>query len=248
MSNSPRPLSPFRKRNIFFLSLIFIAGTLGWCGWQLYSLRSTLRKAKALGWRVEYTEPFQSLRKNWKAIFDGTTWKTSVEIVDIPVDPTVPPDPAMIVTLNPRMLFIRDAEGIRDLSALNQLSRIEDLRIFIGTQLTDVDWIQGYSNLKTLFLHGCGEIKNIDSLRGLSALKVLSLAQCYQLTHLDALTDLKALEKVEIIHCWKVSNIDGLLNLNPRCRIFLYEPKGLPKEAISALKTAFPHADISVSR
>lgn len=238
-----------RKRNISRWLLIIVVGMLGWGGWREYSFCSALRQAKALGWRVEYipSDPLGSIKKNWRATFKRATWMSFVEVVDIPDNPPVPPDLAIVVKLNPRALFIRDAEKIRDLSALNRLSRIEDLRIFEGTQLTDVDWIKGFSRLKSLDLSRCNEIKSIDSLRGLSALRELSLAHCYQLTHLDALTDLKALEKVEIIHCWKISNVDGLMKLNPRCRIFLYEPKGLPKERIAALKAAFPNAEIRES-
>ena len=59
---------------------------LAWSEWRAYAFRSALSQAKALGWKVEYTDPVEEIRTNWKAAFKKETWLDGVTHVNVPIE------------------------------------------------------------------------------------------------------------------------------------------------------------------
>ena len=90
----------------------------------MVALRSALNEARALGWTVEYIDPAEEIRKNWKAAFEKETWTDGVKELDIQTSEEFVRHLELARRLNPRRLQIEDASSLRDLSSFRGLSRL----------------------------------------------------------------------------------------------------------------------------
>ena len=212
---------PRRNWHLTRWLIVFIVATLAWSGWRAHAFRSALAEAKALGWKVQYTDPVEAIRKNWKSAFKKETWLDGVTEVIISTSESFEPHAALIHRLNPKELTIKDASTMHDLSALTPLTRLQGVSLGNATRLT-----------------------NGDALRNLTALKGVYLGGCKALTNVDALKNLSALQDVVLIDCTGLTNVDGLKNLSALQYVWLAGCTGLTKESVAALKAALPNAKI----
>ena len=190
---------PRRKWNITRWLLVFALVAMAWSGWRAYAFRSALAEAKALGWEVEYTDPVETIRTNWKAAFKKETWLDGVKIMAIPSSEAFEQHLAIVQRLNPKWLEIYDAAALRDLSALKPLTRLQKVGLSLCTGLTNVDGLKNLSALQEVYLHGCTGLTNVDGLKSLSSLQTVSLDGCTALTP-ESIAALKAaLPNAEII-------------------------------------------------
>ena len=201
--------------------IVLIVAVFGWSGWRAYAFRSALAEAKALGWEVEHTDPVETIRKNWKAAFKKATWLDGVGMVIVPTSAAFEQPLAIVHWLNPKSLFIEDRTTLRDLSALQPLTRLQRLWLANATGLT-----------------------NVDALKNLSALQQVDLTGCTGLTNVDGLKNLSALQEVWLRRCTGLTNVDGLKNLPALRAVVLEGCTGLTKESVAALKAALPKAYI----
>ena len=208
---------PRRKWHLNRWLIVLIVAVFGWGGWRAYAFRSVLAEAKALGWTVEYTEPVETIRENWKAAFKKETWLDGVTYVCIPTGEAFEQHLAIVHWLNPKSLFIEDGTTLRDLPALSPLTRLQSLSLIGCTGLTDVDALKNLSTLQQVSLYDCTGLTNVDGLKNLSALQWVTLPGCTGLT-----------------------NVDGLKNLHALQGVSLYGCTGLTKESVAALKAALP--------
>ena len=212
---------PRRKWKITRWLLVFAFVAMAWSGWRAYTFRSALAEAEALGWAVEYTDPVETIRKNWKAAFKKETWLDGVTEVDIPTSEAFEQNTVIVHRLNPKVLEIENAATLRDLSALKNLSALQVLRVRPCTGLTDVHTLELLPSLQVVVLIDCTSLTNTDAVKNLSALQSLVLDGCTGLTNVDALKNLAALQSVSLQGC-----------------------TGLTPESVAALKAALPNAQI----
>ena len=219
MTTDPPP--PRRKWHFNRWLTVLIIAVFGWGGWRAYAFRSALAEAKALGWTVNYPEPVEAIRKNWKAAFRKETWLDGVTEVTIWRGESFEQHVAIVHRLNPKALHIGEAATLRDLSGLKPLTRLQGITLYGCTGLTDVDGLKNLSALRAVWLDGCTGLTNVDGLKNLSALQRVSLTGCTGLT-----------------------NVDGLKNLSALFRVGLRGCTGLTKECVAALQAALPNAEI----
>ncbi len=199
-----------------------MVATLGWVGWTAYAYRSALSQAKALGWRVEHTDPVERIRKNWKSAFDKETWLDGVTRLNIPTSEQFEQHLDIVHRLDPRELEISNASALRDLSAIIPLKRLKHVIVVGATGLTNVDGLKNLPTLKEVNLNGCKGLTNVDGLKNLPVLEVVWLFGCTGLTNVDGLKNLPALHTVNLYRC-----------------------TGLTEESIMALKVALPNTKIN---
>ena len=213
--------SPRRKWHLQRWLLLLAAGFLAYGGWTQYAFRAALKEARALGWDVSYTDPYEEIRKNWTAAFRIATWLDGVTYVGIPTGEEFEQHLAIVHRLNPEKMRIFNAVTLRDLSALKPLTRLRYVALDDCTGLTNVD---GVKNLPALhhvtLLNGTG-LTNVDALKNLSALQFVSLNGCTGLTNVDALKTLSALQYLNLNGC-----------------------TGLTKESVASLQAALPNTQI----
>jgi hypothetical protein len=255
---------PRRKWNITRWLLVFALVALAWSGWRAYAFRSALAQAKALGWTVEYTEPFETIRADWKAAFKKETWLDGVRLVSMREVSEQHFD--IVYRLNPKTLWLRSATDWRDLSVLKPLTRLESLSLGNCGELTSIDALKDFSALRTVSLDDCTRLTNVDALTNLRVLKNLALLGCKGLTNVDPLKDLSTLQRVNLDrtgltnvdalknlsdlkglslwNCTGLTNLDGLKNLSALREVKLTGCTGLTAESIAALKAALPKVRI----
>ncbi len=222
--------------------IVFIVAVFGWGGWRAYAFRSALAEARALGWEVFYTDPVETIRKNWKAAFEKETWLDGVTRIYVPTSGEFEQHLAIVHRLNPKELYIDNAHALRDLSALKPLDRLQAVGLDGCTWLTNVDGLTNLSALEVVGLTGCTRLTNVDALKNLPALRYVNLSRCTGLTNLGALINLLALEEVDLSDCTGLTNVDGLMNLPALESVDLKRCKGLTKDSVAALKAALPNA------
>jgi hypothetical protein len=199
-----------------------MVGTLGWVGWTAYAYRSAISQARALGWRVEHTDPVERIRKNWRSAFEKETWLDGVTLLNIPTSQEFEQHLDIVHRLDPMGLQINAPSTMRDLSALIPLKRLKGVAVFGATGLTNVDVLKNLPALEDVWLSGCTGLTNVDALKNLTALKVIWLDGCTGLTNVDVLKNLPALKRVGLYGC-----------------------RGLKEESIKALKAALPKTTIT---
>ena len=220
MTTDPPP--PRRKWHLQRWLLLLATGFLAYGGWTQYAFRAALKEARALGWVVNYTDPVEEIRKNWKAAFRKATWLDGVTLVNIPRSEEFEQHLAVLHRLNPRGLKIMYASTLRDLLKLNGISRLRGVALLNCTGLTNVDALKNLAALRYVWLAACTGLTNVDALKNLSALQEVALQDCTGLTNVDALKSLSALQYV---------NLDGCT--------------GLTKESVASLKAALPNTQIT---
>ena len=194
---------------------------MAWGGWRAHTFRSALAEAKALEWYVEYTDPVETIRADWKAAFKKKTWLDGVTRVAIPTGKTFEQHLSIVLRLNPKVLQIDSGASLRDLSAFKPLGRLQTVWLIGCTGLTNVDALKNLSALRGVWLIGCTGLTNLDGLKNLSALNALALNGCTGLTNVDALKNLPALQVVNLEGC-----------------------TGLSKESVAELEAALPDAAV----
>lgn len=155
--------------------LVCIVATLGWSGWRTYTFRSAITEGKALGGLVQFSDPVEVIRKNWKAAFRKETWSDGVTLMTIPSGEAFEKNVAIVRRLNPKSLHVSAASNLHDLSALEGLSRLESVSFKDCTALTNVDAIKDLPALKSVYLRDTELLTNVDTLKGLSGLEVICL-------------------------------------------------------------------------
>ena len=233
-----------RKWNITRWLVVLAVLGLGWSGWRVYAFRSALAEAKALGWTVYYTDPVETIRKEWKAAFSKGTWLDGVTVVNIQVRGSFEQNLAIVHRLNPKLLAIGDATALRDLSSLKPLTRLQSVALRHCIGLTDIDALKSLSALQKVYLHRGTGLTNVDALKNLPALQEVWLDGCTGLTNVDALKNLAALQRVFLTDCTGLTNVDALKNLSALQKVWLTGCTGLTPESVAALKAALPKAEI----
>ena len=168
--------------NITRWLLVGIIATLGWSGWRAYAFRSALSQARALGWTVEYTDPAEWIRKDWRSAFNKQTWLDGVIYVGIPRSEALEQHLSIVNRLNPKVLYFADASTLRDLSALKPRSRLQRVTLYSCARLTSLDALKDLPTLHEVILVHCPRLTNVDALKNLSALQKVTLAGCTGLT------------------------------------------------------------------
>ena len=238
------PPSPRRKWHLQRWLLLLAAGSLAYGGWTQYAFRAALSQAKALGWELEYTDPNETIRADWKAVFKKETWLDGVTYILIPTSEVFEKNLAIVHRLNPKGLSIHNAATLRDLSALKPLSRLQTVRLAGCTELTNVDALKSFGALQVVWLFDCTGLTNVDALKTLSALQYVRLTGCTGLTNVDALKNLSALQEVWIDGCTGLTNVDALKTLSALQFVLLNGCTGLTKESVASLKAALPNVQI----
>ncbi len=242
MTTDPPP--PRRNWHFTRWLIVLIIAMFGWSGWQAYAFRTALSQAEALGWKVIYTDPVETIRKNWKAAFKKETWLDGVTGLGIPTGEAFEHNFAIVHRLNPSRLKIEDASTLRELSTLKPRSRLQLFALFGGRALTHVD-LNNLPSLQKVILDRCPLLTNVDGLKNLSALETVSLRTCTGLTNVDALKNLSALKEVILDRCTGLTNVDVLKNLPGLQAVSLRGCTGLTPESIGVLKAALPNAKIT---
>ena len=170
---------------------------------------------------MEYTDPSEEIRQNWKVAFKKETWLDGVTFVSILTSERFEQHLAIVQRLNPRELHIYNASSLRDLSALHPLTR-----------------------LQVVSLDGCTSLTNVDALKNLPALEEVQLTGCIGLTSVDSLKNLSNLQGVVLIGCPVLTNVDALKNLSALRVVMLDGCTGLTNESIASLKAALPSTRI----
>jgi hypothetical protein len=238
------PTSPRRRWRVGRWFIVLMVGTLGWVGWTAYAYRSALSQAKALGWRVEHTDPVERIRMNWKSAFDKETWLDGVTILIIPTSQQFEQHLDIVHRLDPRGLQIIDAYTLRDLSALIPTKRLKGVAVVNATSLTNVDGLTNLPSLQVVILHGWTGLTNVDGLKNLPALQRVWLSGCTGLTNVDGLKNLPALQWVDLDGCTGLTNVDALKNISALQRVDLSDCTGLTAESVKALRAALPNTRI----
>ena len=258
---------PRRKWHLTRWLIVFIIATLGWSGWRAYAFRSALAEAQALGWKVQYTDPGEAIRKNWKAAFKKETWLNGVQHVFIPTGNALWLHRNVALRLRPKSLTVVDARTMHDVSdfknltslqavwlincpslttleGLENLPSLKEFRLHKFTGLTNIDAVMRVPSLTLVTLIDCTSLKNVDALKNLPALRLLQFDGCTGLANLDALKNLHALQGVYLNGCAGLTNVDALKNLSALQTVELEGCTGLTKENVAALKAALPNAKI----
>ena len=188
--------SPLRKWLLKRWFLLLWAGFFAYCGWRIYAdsaFYAVRKEARALGWDVfDDPRPSQRIpRKNWKSAFERETWSNGHVHIGIWPSDEFEQHLAILHRLNPKALHIDNAAALRDLSALNGLTRLEDFIVANGPNLTNVDALKNLPALQYVRLNDCKALTNVDGLKSLSALQYVNLDGCTGLTK-ESVASLKA--------------------------------------------------------
>lgn len=247
--------------------MVFIVAFFAWRGWRVYVFQSALKEAEALGWDVDYTNPSEEIRANWKAAFKQKTWLDGVTWVPIKTCEEFEQNSTIIHRLNPKALRIIDCYLWQDLSAVKSLTRLERLDIWGGVNITNLDALKNLSRLKEInfsesqaltnvdafknlpslqqvWLRRCTGLTNLDGFKYLSALQVIELIECTALKDVDALKNLPALHTVQLSGCTGLTNLDGLKNISTLQEVNLSGCTSLTPEAVASLKSTLPKTRI----
>ena len=263
MTTHPPEPKPRRKWHFYKWLVLLIVATFAYAQWRAYTFRSALKEAKALGWRVEYTDPYAEIRQDWKDAFKKRTWLDGVRSMLVPTGKQLEQHHGVLQRLNPKWLQIHSAQALRNLSTLKGLTRLTFLEVGPAHSLTELDALQNLTALERIEIHRAVALTNVDGLKNLLAVKTLFLTEAKKLTNVDALKNLSALELVCVDHstgltnvdglknhktlqtvylrgCTGLTNVEGLKNLPALQEIILEGCTGLTKESIEALKATLP--------
>ena len=89
-------------------------GVMAYFGWKQYDAKAARKEAKALGWYVFYTDPFDTIREDWHNAFKKETWQDGVREVVIPADERFQEHRKLLLRLNPKRLGVYGAPPLRD--------------------------------------------------------------------------------------------------------------------------------------
>jgi hypothetical protein len=234
------------RRVVWWLAAIALVVTLVWAGWREYEYRAAIQEAQGLGWTWASMEPFDAIRKSWRAAFRRSTWAREAELTITSRDPTA--HAALIGRLNPTEVVVQE---VNDLEPLQGLPRLRRLTIRRTQTLTDLNALRNLPGLERLDVHGCPELREVGgSLSSLKKLRVLSFTGCPVLRSLEGLHDLPELgslsvsgsnelettsglsglpelAELQIVTCSYLKNLDGLARLGKLANVSLIDCPGL---------------------
>ncbi len=102
----------------------------------------------------------------------------------------------------------------KDLSNLLPLNNLEHLS-FIKTDITSMQGIEFFSNLKKLEIFRASKLESIEALQALSnRLEEVQIEQCKKITDYETLRNVKSLKKIILSESGEVSNLSFLKELN----------------------------------
>lgn len=99
-----------------------------------------------------------------------------------------------------------------DLSALANLTNLEELSMISCDKLTDISALSNLVNLQELAI-GAENLTDISAISNLANLQRLDISYCEKLTDISALGNLANLQKLRIDGCKKLTDISALSNL-----------------------------------
>lgn len=238
---SAAPRRRWRVARWLFLALMAL-GAYG--AWRDYAFREAIKDARALGWSWQYDDPFDALRKDWKAAFRRATWfEGRRELIVYAQRNDLARFADLVYRLRPRTLYLVQSK-LHDLSVLEGLKGMREFLVMQCPNLTNVDAIKGLSGLQTLAFQSCAGLPNVDALNGLSTLQKLDLAQCAGLKNLDGLKGLTTLQELDLMGCSGVTNVEALKGLTGLKLLRLEGCTGLSAEAIADLRDALRNTKI----
>ena len=226
MSTTDTP-PPRRKLHLLRWMFVLIVATFAWSGWRVVAFRSALKQAEALGWKVKYTDPAETIRKSWKDAFKKETWTDGVTYVTIPTGGEFEQNVSVLHLLNPRGVRINDASTLRDLSSMKPIRRLQSITLHDCKGLTNLDALASLSDLRRVLLTKCAGLTNVDALGNLSALEWVDFSGAGELKNIDALRGHSALKGVGLSGCAALTNVDALQNLSAVYDLYLTGCTGL---------------------
>ena len=249
----------------WWLLALALAGC-AWLGWREYDFRCAIREAKAAGFWWESREPFDAIRKDWRAAFHKETWTERYRMVILPDGTDLAAARPLLTRLQPTVLVapgcpnahldalrgipalrgldLSGCTGLPNVDALRGLPALRRLDLSGCTGLLNVDALRGLPALQELCLHGCTGLPNVDALRGLPALRRLDLVGCTGLLNVDGFRGLPALRELYLNGCTGLQNVDGLRGLPALQVLHLHGCTALPASALRELQSALPKTDI----
>lgn len=227
---------PRRERHLVRWIFIGILVILGWRGWKGSDSWRAIREAKALSWRVDYSNPFPIIEDDWRNAFHKETWDGDVWRVTIGSNNPVEGHLALIRRLNPTSLTIDARFPESDLSELAGLSKLHTLILNDCQKLTNIGALQGMKGLVVLHIHQAPDLADIHPLTELKNLNHLGLDGCTALTNLDALQGHHDLRILSLHGCSGLKNLDGISGLTELRMVNFRGCAGLKKEALDKIR------------
>lgn len=231
----PAPKSRWRIwRQGLWLVVISVAGC-GYLGWREYDYRAAVREAEDESLTYYRSNPFDAIRKDWRASFRFATWADRQRM--------------LIIRDGYRTLTDEERENARD--ALNDLACFRDLidrlrpTSLSTTRFEHMDGIKGLSGLQALDLSGCISLKNVDGIKGLSRLQMLNLGFCKALQNLDSLNELTHLRTLDLTQCTSLQDVGGIKGLTGLQVLDLSNCAEIPATSLQELRAALPNTDIT---
>jgi Leucine-rich repeat (LRR) protein len=124
-------------------------------------------------------------------------------------------------------LKLSNCTGIRNLSPLARLIRLEDLDFSGCFGITDLSPLRGLVRLNTLKLSNCIGIRNLSPLARLTMLEDLDLSGCSGITNVSSLEGLIGLIELDISGCSGITDFSALSGLENLCYLNLSKCTGL---------------------
>ena len=264
--SAPGIRSPRRTTRIFFWLIFLITIGLAWQWLKIYQIRVAVFEATKLGWEWKYDDPFEVVKKDWKAFFRASTWLDGQKHLTLRTSDELVQHQELVQRLSPQQLKIQDWT-LADLAPLERLSGLRELSISSSWQLTDITAIERHGRLKKLSLNLCTSLKNaasikklgdleelnltsdkaltdLEILEGLQRLKTLRLDGCSQIKSLRSLSSLQSLEVLWIEGC-DVKDLSPLKSLSHLKYLSIGDPSRYSTQEISAIELALPKTEIS---
>ncbi len=104
-------------------------------------------------------------------------------------------------------------EGLNDISAIGNLTKLETLYMDVCSEISDISSLGGLTQLENLSLTSCYNILDMSAIGNLINLKTLSLSYCNSLKDANVLSSLVNLESLSLTSCENLSDITALGNL-----------------------------------
>ncbi len=265
MTTDPPEPKPRHKWHFYKWLVLLIVATFAYAAWNAYLFRSAFKEANNLKWYMEKADPIALIQKDWKAAFKKETWLDGVKYIGVPTAEHLEQHPDILRRLNPKSLRIRNARNFRDLSALQDLTRLEELILWSGEDMEDffnphdplvpersdpnapallvnLDALMDLPTLKWVELRGFIALTNLGGLKNLTSLRGLFLFNCTGLPNVDGIKNLTTLEQVNLEGCTGLTNVDALNSLPALNSLYLGGCTGLSKETIKKWNAALPNA------
>ena len=235
---------PRRKWHLLRWTFVVFAIVVGWGGWRHYDFRQAVKEAKERGWGFKYDDPADVIRADWRAAFRKETWSGTERDLSIHTGTVSERDFDLIRRLKPKQLSITATFPWRDLSELEGLLTLTELRLLHCPELTNIDALKDMKELTVLWVYGSPVLVNINPVKKLKNLSALCLNNCDALENVDELREVESLEFLSLFGCTGLKNVDGLHGLTGLRGVILDGSTGLTKEAVDKLKAALPKAAV----